>query len=289
MDVVSTISALGGLASLEQLRDRGFDRADVLDARRAGKAFRVRRGWYAVPGADERAIQAVRIRGQLTCVSAARALGLWAMDDGRLHVALPGNGGRLNPRVDGAPPAHLDPAVCVHWRATTVPGDARQPLRDILLHVVACQPPELALAVLDSAVREGRCTLTGLQRLLQVSERGRVLADHIDPGAGSGGESIFRWKMRSSGIRIESQFRVGRLGPRDFLVGDRLIVEIDGREHHAQVAGFTRDRRLDRELQAHGYDVIRFTSMEVTGEWDRVFNTVMRFVRCDRHRSRSVS
>lgn len=288
MDLEQTIERLGGVASLEQLRARGFDRADILAVRRRGGVSKVRRGWCALRSADADVVAAVRIRGQATCITATRALGLWTHDDGRLHVAIPGNGSRLNPRDDDAPPAHLDPTVAVHWRSrTAAPTMARQPLRDVLAHVVECQPPELAVAVLDSAVHRGRCSLAWMRSAIDGSARGRWLAPLVDPSADAGGESIVRFRLRAAQVRVVPQFRVDGLGRRDFLVGDRLIVEVDGREHHALVEGFARDRWLDRELQLRGYDVLRFTYAEVLYDWDRVLATIMRLVDGDRHRSRS--
>lgn len=287
MDLERTIERLGGVASLEQLRARGFGRADILAMRRRGAVVKVRRGWCATRAADPDVVAAVRIRGQATCITATRAMGLWTLDDGRLHVAVPGNGSRLNPRAEGALPAHEDPSVAVHWRArTAAPTMARQPLRDVLQHVVECQPPDLALAVLDSAVHQGRCSLGWARRTISGSKRGRLLAPAIDPSADAGGESIVRWRLRAVGIRVEPQFRVEGLGRRDFRLGERLILEIDGREHHALVEGFQRDRWLDRELQLRGYVVLRFTYAEVLHDWDRVLAAIMRMVDGDRHRIR---
>lgn len=288
MDVEQALESLGGVASLEQMRARGLGRAEILEARRRGAVFKVRRGWCALRTADTHVVAAVRIRGQATCITATRALGLWTFDDGRLHVAVPGNGSRLNARSDEAPPAHLDDSVRVHWRVrTTAPTMARQPLRDVLQHVVECQPPELALAVLDSAVHEGRCSQEWLRRVLDDSVRGRLLVAEVDAGAGAGGESIVRWRLRQEGIRVRTQVWIDDLGPRDFVVGDRLVVEIDGREHHALVEGFARDRWLDRELQLRGYDVLRFTYAEVLHDWPRVLADIRRMVSADRHRTRA--
>ncbi|MFC7431144.1 MULTISPECIES: endonuclease domain-containing protein [unclassified Agrococcus] len=155
-----------------------------------------------------------------------------------------------------------------------------------LQHVVERQPAELALAVLDSATHQGRCWLPWLRGVLDGTAHGRMLARLVDPGAGAGGESIVRWRLRQAGIRVETQRRVPGLGPRDFRLGERLILEIDGREHHALVEGFQRDRWLDRELQLRGDDVLRFTDAEVLHDWDRVLADIRRMVRADRHRHR---
>ncbi|ROR64936.1 DUF559 domain-containing protein [Agrococcus jenensis] len=287
MSIDGVVRSLGGVASLEQLRSRGFGRADVLDARRAGLLIAVRRAWCAVPDADAQLVQAVRMRGQLTCISATRAMGIWTLDDGRLHVAVPGNGSRLNPRVPGAPAATADPAVTLHWRGRTrAPQLARQPLGDILLHVVECQPPALALAVLDACLHERRCSVRWLVARLQASARGRALAPLLDAGAGSGLESIARHGFRAAGLAVRTQVDVPGLGPRDFLIGDRLWVEIDGRAFHTRVQDFPRDRRIDRELQRAGGTVLRFLPEDVLHHWPRTLETVLDFVRRDRHRRR---
>lgn len=287
MGVADVVRALGGVASLEQLRPRGFGRAAILEARRAGLLMPVRRSWCAVPDADSRLVQAVRMRGQLTCISATAAMGIWTLDDGRLHVAVPANGSRLNPRAPHAPPAIGDPAVALHWRSrTSAPTMARQPLADVLLHVVECQPPDRALAVLDACLHDGRCSEPWLLRLLQASAKGRVLASQVDIGAGSGLESLARHRFRAAGVRVRTQVEMPGLGPRDLLLGDRLWVELDGREHHTSVREFARDRRIDRELQHRGGTILRFAAEDVTHHWDRTFATVMAFVRADRHRRR---
>lgn len=214
-------------------------------------------------------------------------MGIWTMDDGRLHVAVPGNGSRLNPRIRGGLPATRDPGVALHWRARTrAPQLARQPLGDVLLHVVECQSPPFALAVLDACLHERRCSARWLLELLQRSSRGRALAPLLDPGAGSGLESIARYGFRAAGIGVRTQVDVPGLGPRDILIGERLWVEIDGRAFHTRVADFPRDRRIDRELQRDGGVVLRFLPEDVLFHWDSTLATVLEFVRRDRHRRR---
>ena len=53
------------------------------------------------------------------------------------------------------------------------------------------------------------------------------------------------------------------VGEVDLLVGDRVVVEIDGFAHHSDRVAFQEDRRRDRELVAQGYVVLRFTAAEV--------------------------
>ena len=206
MDLEARIAGLGGVAPLEQLRAAGWSLQGITAARRSGRIHHVRRGWYALPGADHRLVEAVRIRGQLTCISVAAMMALWVWDDRRLHVAVPGNGGRLNPRQRGGPAPVDDPGVVLHWRdRTAAPAMARQTLREVVQHVVECQPAPLALAVLDSALHQRRATERWMRGAIGHLPRGKVLADCLDAGAGAGGESILRWRLRAAGIAFETQ------------------------------------------------------------------------------------
>ncbi len=57
----------------------------------------------------------------------------------------------------------------------------------------------------------------------------------------------------------------------DFLWRDlRLIVEVDGRAHHARRQAFEHDRRRDRRLALAGYETRRYSAAEVLREPERV-------------------
>ncbi len=49
----------------------------------------------------------------------------------------------------------------------------------------------------------------------------------------------------------------------DLMIGERLIVEVDGREHHSDPVAFERDRVRDARLSALGYRVLRFSCNQV--------------------------
>jgi len=61
----------------------------------------------------------------------------------------------------------------------------------------------------------------------------------------------------------------------DFLWRDqRLIVETDGYRFHRGRSAFEADRARDIELKLRGYEVVRFTYRQVTGEPDAVAGTL---------------
>jgi very-short-patch-repair endonuclease len=70
-----------------------------------------------------------------------------------------------------------------------------------------------------------------------------------------------------------------RIGPYevDALWPDHnLIVEFDSYTVHATRRSFERDRRKDRDLQALGYTVLRFTWRELTDEPEAVVAAISR-------------
>ncbi len=64
----------------------------------------------------------------------------------------------------------------------------------------------------------------------------------------------------------------------DFVYPDAcLIVETDGRGPHTRDAQFEEDRRRDSILKLGGWEVIRFTWLQVVKQPDWVASTVRRF------------
>ncbi len=56
----------------------------------------------------------------------------------------------------------------------------------------------------------------------------------------------------------------------------KLVMEIDGYAYHSTRHSFERDRRKDRDLQALGYTVLRFTWRELTDEPEAVVAAISR-------------
>jgi len=54
------------------------------------------------------------------------------------------------------------------------------------------------------------------------------------------------------------------------VIGDRLIVEADGRENHERERERQKDLRRDALAAAAGYTTLRFTYVLVVGEWSVV-------------------
>ncbi|CAM3472686.1 DUF559 domain-containing protein [Tsukamurella hominis] len=70
----------------------------------------------------------------------------------------------------------------------------------------------------------------------------------------------------------------------DLLVGEKLIVECDSRNHHNDEHR-TEDNRRDRVAALGDYRVLRIDYAEVMFAWDTVFAEIMDLVRTRRHRA----
>lgn len=268
------------LLRTSQLRARGLSSSEMQRAVEEGRLWRVVRGWYAEPGTDPELIRAMRLGGRLGCVSALRVLGGWCPPDAGMHVAMPfsASGRRLREELLGA-----SDAVTVHWHAKTDQQSweiGMSTLRTAVTHAVECQPRHFAVAVLDSLLHR-RVASTQLisEVLAALPERYRNLASQLDARSEEGIESIARYRPAEAGIVAEPQVVVPRVGRVDLLIDGWLVVELDGRETHAQQEAFSRDRRRAALLHQHGYTVLHFSYAHVVYDWPLVLHTVLAVLR----------
>ncbi|WP_104476248.1 endonuclease domain-containing protein [Microterricola pindariensis] len=280
--VSQVLSSLGGVAHYSGLERAGVSRPAVAAALRRGEIFRVRNGWFACSGAPAELVRAVRVGGTLTGASAAALYGLWTIADPLLHLrvrsstsrlAAPSGGGRLVPGRHG---------VCVHYRSDRV-SIAADPLLRALAEMFNCSDEVSALVALDSALNSGKLGVWQLPELkaLILSTR-RASVDKADAGSQSGLETIVRLLMRSHGVRLRSQVQIAGVGRVDLLIGDRLVVELDGRGFHE--GRFEEDRERDWELIQHGYLVVRVSYAMVMQQRERVEAGLLALVRRGVHR-----
>ncbi|WP_172582367.1 endonuclease domain-containing protein [Subtercola boreus] len=163
-------------------------------------------------------------------------------------------------------------------------------LPSALRDAVGCVPEEMAVVLVDSALNLaiGDLTLHDLRRKFagQGEKYARVL-DRSDGGSQSGLETLVRLRLRSHGIAVRTQVRHRGVGAVDLLVGDRLVIELDGREHHDNADGFVSDRRRDLVLFSGGIERLRLTYHHVMHQWPETERVILDFVRRRRHHWRS--
>jgi very-short-patch-repair endonuclease len=244
--------------------DAGVSRHSLAVAVRAGVVLRVREGVFVPADALPEVRTAAAHGGVLGCISRLRLAGLWMLDDdeGSIHVVLPRNGHRRR---------HHGECTCVmHWGGAAVRGD-RTSLVDALGCLLSCRGEESFFVALESALRKRLITRTGLARLRDlVPLKWRWLVDFARWDADSGLESLLRLRLRALGISLASQVVIPGVGRVDFVLGDRLILEVDGRLNHEGESMRHKDLVRDAVAASLGLDTLRFDYAMVVHEWPLV-------------------
>lgn len=255
MDLIAALQARDGVARLQALRRAGVTEHALRQARETGLIRSVRRGWVALRGADPMLVAAARRGVVLSCVTLAARKGLWVLDSGTPHVAAPAKSGR----------AAVERGV-IHWSAPVFPRDpdlCEDSIENALVLVARCQPHESALATWESALRQEKVDIGMLLRAALPPAARRMLAE-ARPFADAGTETLFRTRLRWLRLRIMPQVWI--LGHAvDFLIGDRLVIQIDGGHHIGDQRD--QDNAHDALLTLHGYHVIRISYDQLINHW----------------------
>lgn len=280
----------GGVLPALAFREAGLPESSLAVAVRHGHLIRVRRGWYATADAPRDVVRAVRVGGTLTAASVCRLHDLWLLDDALLHVRVPATASRLrSPDEAGVPLNREAHAVCVHYRPAR-PADGRVglPARDGLASGIAemfrCAGTVPAMVALESALNRRLLTVQAVELIRELTPgwAGRAL-DLATPDSDSGLETIARLLLHRLRVRVRTQVSIPGVRRVDLLVGDRLVLELDGRAFHSG-EDFERDRAQDLELALRGYLVVRLSYRMVTSDWDRTHRAVAELVRRGLHR-----
>lgn len=273
LELHSLIDRHGGVIATHELRAVGVGRWQISRLVESGVIRRVRTGWYSTPLIARAAAQAVGVGGVLTCADALGSAGVWVARDGALHVRVPINAARLRVPSDRHRRLsdHPTEGVRVHWttHAPTANRLVAGPI-EALTDLRSCAPRELYLAAVDSMLHLAPHLFDELARAGHP-----VGIDGIDGVCESGTETLFWLRMSRHGLRIRRQVPVSGVRRADFLLGERLIVEVDGREFHDTESTFEADRRNDAELSRRGYRVLRFSYRQVMEDWPAVEAAVL--------------
>jgi very-short-patch-repair endonuclease len=192
--------------------------------------------------------------------------------DPRLHVALDHESNR---------PTHN--SVVRHWaRRAHRDGFVESPIAAFTRFAKCGAPLDIVIAA-DSLLNLRLLTREEVGTILGRTARGRRLLGRVDGRAESGTETIVRTRLRAKGVDLRSQVAIAGVGRVDFVVGDRLVVEVDGQEWHDEASQFERDRARDALLVARGYLVMRFSYRRVMDAIAEVEREILAVVRARDH------
>lgn len=271
--------SMGGVIRTSELLARGFSKRAILGAVARGEVIRARSGVFVHPSLSDDERHAISHGGRLGCVSAAAALGLWTLPHRGLHIAVP-------PSAHASTHPGCAGEVVIHWSGDEAFGAWRRsaPLGASIRDIARCQGEEGALVVIESAMHPSHRLIAEaeLERLRRIWPEGRAVLDFVGYRADSGLESLVRWRLHKLGISSVPQYRIDGVGRVDLLVGDRLIIELDGGTH-GDALGVAQDRRRDAVSTAAGYRTERYGYQQVIYEWPQVLAAIMSIVRRGEH------
>lgn len=260
-------------------RRAGYGPGIIARAVEQGFVQRIRRSWIAAVDADPLTIAALRAGGRITCVSALARLGVWvpagASADNPVHISVAGNASRFD-----------SGGLRVHWGKGPAPVAVRalveHPL-NVLLHVSECLELTPALAVWESAANKRIVSAAALTRVQWRGRRAQELARATSVLSDSGLETHAAVGFRALGLSVRQQVWIGGQ-PVDLLIGDRLVVQVDG-AHHLDQTQRRRDISHDARLRLMGYTVLRFDYQQVLFDWPHVESVVTTAVAQGLHRA----
>lgn len=260
----SDVHRRGGIAKTSELLRDGHTSHQLTAAVRGGELIRVRQGHYGCPELPADQQEAYRVGGRLTGIAGARAHGIWTPRVTAFHVQVPPDARALRTRTDASRrlSGHPDRDCTVMWTDRGAPGtrSLAGPV-DCLRALIAALPARESFAAAESALHKG---------IVRGAEWRRVLVglaepalDHVGRVSESGGESLLRFDLLECRIEVRQQVTIIGVGRVDFLLGTRLVVEVDGAQFHTRSRDFEEDRRRDAHLSALGYRVLRFSFLQV--------------------------
>ena len=274
-DIALALAEAGGIARTAHLIRQGISRGEIERALSAGLIMRVRQGVYAEPSTAPAIVTAARHGGEVACGTALKDHGVWILEDApvpdasdaqgvtRVHVWM-GPGGR----------AHRHAACRCRTHHEIDGRTVGFGLVGVLLALIqygSCASDERFFAALESALRLGLVMRDGLAELRsRVPHAKRWLIDFASDQADSGLESLLRLRLHLCGISLRSQVWVPGLGPVDFLLEERIILEADGKANHDSPEKRHKDLMRDAIAAAQGYETLRFDYAMIIFDWPRV-------------------
>ncbi|MFY9713731.1 MAG: DUF559 domain-containing protein [Microbacterium sp.] len=174
----------------------------------------------------------------------------------------------------------------MHWSTGPTPAARAvvDPLINVLHHVARCQEPAHALAIWESALNKKLVDSAVLERIEWHSDRAKRLVALCTDLSDSGLESHFVCLMRAIGVPVRQQVWLDG-HPVDALIGDRLVVQLDGFAHHSTPADRRRDIEADARLRLRGYTVFRFDYHQVLFQPDMIQNIIRAAIAQGLHRA----
>lgn len=241
---------------------------------REQKAIRIRRGWIAVGNAPQDQVLAVRRGGVLSCMSALKRQGVWVPEDINLHV----RGNQWAVRNRKGP-------FCRRFGRPEPEYGAMDDIPTALTYAARCLDAEGFVVVCDSLLHLKLMSFAEIEHLFgSAPDSLQRLLGRLDARAESGPESMMRFRLQSKNVDLEIQVEIDGVGRVDMLIGQWLIIEIDGYEYHGGKPMFTKDRLRFAAAHNLGYTPLGFSYEQVVFDQAATLDRIMTAIRNGAHR-----
>lgn len=246
LSVVAEIQRFGKVARRKDLLARGCTDWGLQQAVNSGMIIKVERGYFALPGADPMDIRLAHFQARRTCLSRAKQLGLWLIQEPALTHVAAAHGNAI--------------AGCVVHRVS-----GPQTIMDILRQCIRCGSELDGLLVLESAVALKLCTIPALRAEFSRTgdARARAVIAMLDPQSMSIVETIARYYLRQAGYNVQSQYYQQGVGRLDLWIDGLLGLETDGAAYHDNPDGWATDLVRDTLLTIKGMWHLRVSARVV--------------------------
>lgn len=262
-----TIRRLGGLARGTHLQRMGFTRRSLSRAVARGDIERIRDGVFAAGPIDPQIRLATHHGGALTCASVLQLLKVWVLAPSVVPHVWVGAHRRAHPH---------DGCSCVSHFSRGRPPLGRASVDVALVHFLRCAGDEAFFAAYESALRLRLLSTAARLRIREMVPASALwLLDLARADADSGLESLLRLRLHLLGIRLDCQVNIPQVGRVDFVIGSRLILEVDGKENHNGATMRHGDLARDAAASALGYETLRFDYAQVVHDWPSVQAAVL--------------
>lgn len=261
------LRSLGRMSRTAELKRLGVTEAELMRAVRANEIVRPRQGVYALPDCPQDLLHAAEHGGTLGCCAGGKMLGLWILEVPEQHHIWLGDAGTPRAKCTDCQ---------LHWDEGAVDVGSLPPVHNVLLQIAICADEDTFFAAFESALRRHKISPSGVAWLWsRLPRRMRWLIDFARSDADSGLESLFRLRMHRLGVTMGCQINIHTVGEVDFVIGDRLIIEVDGRENHEREKERAKDLARDAAAAALGYETLRFTYAMIVHHWSAVEAAVL--------------
>ncbi|MFT4122896.1 MAG: type IV toxin-antitoxin system AbiEi family antitoxin domain-containing protein [Microbacteriaceae bacterium] len=297
MELHAAFTRHGPFLRRRDLLALGHSDRGIRAALAAGLIFRVRHGWYALPGTPDDAVRAIRLGGRLAGASALLSYGCIVPRPERTEIVVPCNACRLRRPDDRRARLRAADRCRIRW-VDDYRGDEREwrvSVEEAIAQVLRGEPRSVAIACCDAAIRKGLIGWNELDRLFaEGPARARPWRELVTGKADAFGETYVMLGCHAAGIPFVPQPYVPGAGRFDGQIGKHVYTEIDGIQHAEDydgvlggVSAFESDHDRDVTMAIRGDRVLRFTYRQILTDWDRCLAAMLRAIADDELLSRA--